>query len=408
MPARLSIIAANAPHYRKGRKLIKTRLLNELMPILCLNRKYLALKLRATGQKVHLPNGTLVIGDPFVNRLSSRGRKKTYLPNRIVPPLSFLWQVARCIGSRHLVAFIRANHDKLFPHPNLAALPTVIRHQLVTISPATVDRLLWPVRQRVALRERYPRTPHTSRLRRLIPVESYHNKPKDQFGYLELDLVFHSGDSTAGEFAHTLTVTEITTGWTELRALRNKAQTWLEKALLDILMVLPFRPTALHSDNGSEFFNNHLARLAQDWKLPFTRSRANQKNDAPYVESKNYSLVRVYSGYRRYDTAEELAVLRELDELVSVKHNYFMPTMKIVDRYRLGPKVIRRCTLATPLSRLLDRPEVAKTMKRQLGKWRAAMDFYDFAKRIEEAETRLDTAYRDKYHPGKSLKEGSR
>ena len=49
------------------------------------------------------------------------------------------------------------------------------------------------------------------------------------FGYVELDLVHHGGESAKGDFAYTLTFTEITTDWTELRALKNRAEVWTHK-----------------------------------------------------------------------------------------------------------------------------------------------------------------------------------
>src|SRR6266545_3878703 len=48
------------------------------------------------------------------------------------------------------------------------------------------------------------------------------------------------------------------TGWTEPRALRNKAQRWVHEAIHEIAEELPFLLLGLDSDNGSEFINVQL------------------------------------------------------------------------------------------------------------------------------------------------------
>ena len=115
----------------------------------------------------------------------------------------------------HLVAFIRANRAFLFKHPQLKTIPACLKHQLRTISHATVDRLLAPTRKRLISYRSGQRNPHAAWLKKAIPVQSYAQKITAAFGYLEIDSVFHAGTTTGGQFAATLDVTEIETGWTE-------------------------------------------------------------------------------------------------------------------------------------------------------------------------------------------------
>ena len=267
MPARKSIIAANAPKYRAGSKKLRSGLLDDLVQLTHLNRKYLGLVLRGTGRKVAAASGEVFVGDPACSLVSRRGRKKRY-DRDILPALLFLWQLSRYVSSTHLVHFIRLNHARLFCHPKLRKLPAEVRAKLCRISPRTVDRLLRPFRSELLARRRYRPNPFASCLKKQIPVEAYHDKPTDQFGYLEVDLVSHGGQSPCGEFAYTLVVTEITTGWTELRVLRNKAHIWVMLAMRSIFRTLPFTPTAIHSDNGGEFINYALAEFADSRKLP--------------------------------------------------------------------------------------------------------------------------------------------
>lgn len=399
MKHKKSTIALNASQYQRGRKKLKSQLIHELAPILNLKPRYLAFLLRNSGRHFVTPSGIHIVGDPTISLVRRRGRKKTY-PAELIPPLALLWKIARCVSSVHLVWFIRHNRTALFAHPKLNPLPPYLQDKLCTLSPATADRLLRPIRRQHRLGERYPPNPFASHIKKTIPVETYHDKPKNQFGYLEADLVACGGTYPSGEFAYVLNTTEITTGWTELRALRNKAQVWTKTALRDIQQTLPFPPTALHSDNGSEFINRYLSEFAHDeLQVRFTRSRPFCKNDSPFVESRNWSLVRRYIGYRRYDSAEELRILDELVRLISIKHDYFMPTMKIKERYWAGRRLIRRYSIDSPLGRILRLPDevMSAERKERLRKVRASIDLLKLLLRIDELERALDQAYQRKY-----------
>jgi len=399
MKGKMSIITKNAPRYRKGRKGIKSQLLDELSHLLNYNRKYLAFILRHAGTKVYTPQGVRIIADPKVSFISQRGRKKVYT-REIIPPLAALWEFAGFISSVHLGAFININHDILFNHPKLKALPLKTKNKLLAISHATIDRLLKPVREKLEIRHRYHPNPHASWLKKSIPVQPYYDKPTNSLGYMELDLVHHCGESTRGEFAYTLTATEIVTGWTELRVIKNKAQVWTTEALRNIHQSVPFAMTALHSDNGSEFINAHIAKFVLELDIPFTRSREYHKNDSPYVESKNWSHVRVYTGYRRYDTDQELEILQPMMRLVSGKHNFFIPTMKVVEKHREGPKVYKRYTIDTPFNRIMNSGYLTEEEQQRLAKIRTTIDYFQLIKSIEDLKKKLDRAYQSKYHQG--------
>ena len=75
---------------------------------------------------------------------------------------------------------------------------------------------------------------------------------------MEIDLVGHEGGDANGEFAWSLTVTDIATGWTEVRSVRNKSAHAVFVALVAVQAALPFPLLGIDSDNGSEFINAHL------------------------------------------------------------------------------------------------------------------------------------------------------
>jgi len=114
-------------------------------------------------------------------------------------------------------------------------------------------------------------------------------------------LIHHCGSDPRGGFCYTLSAVEINAAWTELRVLRNKAQTWTLRALVDIERTVPFRIHNQYVDNGPEY-----------------------------------------------------RILAKLMPLISTKHNYFMPTMKLIKKTRIGGKVHRKYAIDTPMKKLLN------------------------------------------------------
>lgn len=82
-------------------------------------------------------------------------------------------------------------------------------------------------------------------------------------------------------------MTDIATGWTINRSVRNKAQKGVFQALEHIVAVFPFPILGIDSDNGSELINAHLLGWCTEHKITFTRSRPGSKNDGAHVEQKN-------------------------------------------------------------------------------------------------------------------------
>lgn len=165
-------------------------------------------------------------------------------------------------------------------------------------------------------------------------------------GSLEVDLVAHDGGNASGDYCQSLDATDVATGWTEPAALKNKAQVWVFEELKRIRSELPFPLLGLDSDNGAEFINHDLYRYCTTEKITFTRGRARYKNDGCFVEQKNWTVIRQHVGYARYDTEEELDVLRELCSHLRLWVNFFSPIMKLTEKVRDGAKLTRRYDVA--------------------------------------------------------------
>ena len=187
-------------------------------------------------------------------------------------------------------------------------------------------------------------------------------------GFVEIDLVGHEGGNSRGEFCFTLDVTDIATGWTETRSVRNKAQKWVFAAIKDATAAFPFAILGIDSDNGSEFINRELLTWCEQENLTFTRSRSGNKNDGAHVEQKNWHIVRQTVGYHRYDTAAELDLLNRIWALQRLLTNHFGPQQKLLAKVRTGAKISKTYDRpATPFQRVLaDTGTVSRDVKKRL------------------------------------------
>ncbi len=365
-------LRAIALRYQRAPRVQKTRILDEYCATCGYHRKYAIIQLNAFRQR-HRP----------APPRRKPGRPSRYAVPELLQPLQHIWQTAHLPCSKRLKALLplwlpayqRSVHA--LPHEVLAALQT--------ISPATIDRLLRPIRPLYRGVGRTTTKPGRL-LRHQIPIRT-NQWDETVPGFLEADTVAHCGDSTAGEYALTIDATDLATGWTEQRAVWGKGETAVVQQLTDIEAALPFLLRGVDVDNGSEFLNWHLVRHFQERPTPvaFTRARAYQKNDNAHIEQKNWTHVRQWLGYRRFD---DPILVDRLNDLYTTEwrlfHNFFLPSVKLLDKQRLGATIKKvHDAPQTPYQRVLAAPQVpAKTqvrLKTQFGQLdpfqlRAAMD----------------------------------
>lgn len=152
-----------------------------------------------------------------------------------------------------------------------------------------------------------------------------------------------------------------------MQAVKNKAQIWVFEALKDIRERLPFDLLGIDSDNGSEFINNHLVGFCRNEHITFTRSRSSRKNDNCFIEQKNYTVVRRFVGYGRYDTEAAQTLMDELYVHLRLYVNFFQPVMKLIQKTRIGSKVRKKYDKPqTPCQRVLRSLLVPEAKKEKL------------------------------------------
>lgn len=286
-----------------------------------------------------------------VRRRSSRRRRYGV---RFREALTVAWEASGNICSERLQPFLTELVPLLEQHGDLT-VDTETRALLWSASISTVERTLAPIRRTTRTRRMSQTEPGTL-LRKQIPALVGHWKTEDIPGYLEIDLVSHSGEYAAGTFLYTLSTVDLCTGWTERIPILGKGQAGIVQALERIRQQLPFKLLGLHPDTGSEFINHQLFAYCQDKKIVFTRSRPFHKNDNCHVEQKNWTLVRRLIGYDRLDTPGQLAWLDDFyTNLLRPFANCFQPVMKLIDKEAVEQRVRRKYDIpATPMRRLLN------------------------------------------------------
>lgn len=250
------------------------------------------------------------------------------------------------------------------------------------MSPRQMDRCLQPFKKELRKRQDGRTKPGTL-LKHQIPLKT------DRWdvhtpGFTEIDLVAHSGDRADGDFIQSLNLTDIHTTWVETRAVMGKSQHHVQEGLEHLRQQLPFRLCGIDSDNGSEFINHHLRGYCATHDIQFTRGRPYKKDDNAHIEQKNWTHVRKLLGYVRYDSEPALTAINALYDDVRLLQNMFLPSVKLVEKRRVGSRLQRRYDRPrTPLERVEACAEADPAKLRALRHLRARLNPFLLAQRID-------------------------
>jgi hypothetical protein len=268
-------------------------------------------------------------------------------------------------------------------------LTPAIEAQLLRLSARQMDRRLAPYR-RPGRTGRYGGTKPGTLLKHHVPLRT------DRWdvtvpGFTEIDLVAHCGESSDGEFAHSLNLTDIHTTWVETRAVLGRGQHAVQQALEEMRQTLPFALCGIDSDNGSEFINAHLIGYCQRHRIQFTRGRPYKKDDNAHIEQKNWTHVRKLTGYVRYDSPGARDAMNALyRQELRLFQNLFLPSVKLVRKVRVGARIRRVYDRPqTPFERVQACPEADPVKVAQLRALRAQLDPFALAKAIDQQLARL-------------------
>lgn len=354
-----------ARRYRRSDRKHKTAILDEFVKTTGYRRKY-AIHLLANWGK----SKTRIIDGELVNIVVGRPKKRKRVGRviygaEVKVAVKELWEFFDYMCGKRLVVLIRMNIEALVSEPELS-IDKEVKRQLLSISAATIDRILKPEREKIRFKSR-ARTRPGSILKHQIPIRTFYPWDERLPGFFELDTVGHDGGSAAGEYCFTLNATDVYSGWVELRALRNRAHRWVMEQVIDIRSELPFTLKGVDTDNGGEFINKVLLNYCKDHEITFTRGRPYRKNDNCFVEQKNDMAVRRTVGYYRFDTEEEYEALQNVYKHLCPLLNFHYPSVRIIAKKRIGSKVKKIYDdPKTPYMRLLESPSVDAEVKEKL------------------------------------------
>jgi hypothetical protein len=352
----------------------KSHILDEFVRLTGLNRHYAAQKLAFIPGKVS-------------KKFKKRIRRRFYDP-AVVKALEKIWTILDYICGQRLVPILSEIILRLekFSEIEISAL---VKQKLLSISSATVDRLLKPAKR---LRGRKIKSnPGADKyLFDKIPIKTFGEWKNAGLGNFEVDLVAHNGGDVFGGFASTLNATDIVTAWTVSFVVRDKLQYHILKGFFNIRNVLPYTIAGIHSDNGSEFINETILKFCNKFNIAFTRGRPYKKNDNCHIEQKNNSVIRRNVGYLRYSSPEHLRILKELYTYLNVYTNYFQPVMFQISKIRQGAKVFKKYDLAsTPFQRLMKRPEIPDLRKSEMQAYYETLNPAELKRNINRLQNEL-------------------
>ncbi len=313
----------------------------------------------------HRKHATRVLGEEAVSVKATAVRNRLY-DEAVRQALTILWEAADRVCGKRLKALIPMLVDAMERHGHLALDP-LIRAKVLQVSAATIDRVLAPARKHID-GQRKRRKGVGAAIRRSIPVRTFADWRDPPPGFFEIDMVEHCGGvKTDGDFVHTLTLTDIASGWTECVAMRMRNQMLVIEALDKAADDLPFAMLGVDSDNDSAFMNPAVFDYCKGLGLDQTRSRAYKKNDQAWVEQKNGAIVRRLVGYGRLSGDEATKVLAKLYASARLYINFFQPSFKLKSKTREGARVHKSYFApATPCDRLLSHDSVLPTIKEKL------------------------------------------
>jgi len=338
--------------YLRARKKEKGRILNEFVENTGYNRSYARRVIRSAKDK-----------DFRRRRKVTRIRPVKY-DQVFLPHLVDLWKISYFMCGKRLVPILP---EYLFSleRDGERTYPSEIKAKLLSISAATVDRLLKKERKKQTIKGRSLTKPGTL-LKHQIPIRTWSEWDDSRPGYFETDTVAFGGGDPNGHYVWGLDLTDVATGWVLLDAVMGKGQWGIHQAIDEGKDRLVYRMLGLDSDSGAEFINNILWRYCEFHKINFTRTRPGRKNDNCFVEQKNYTTLRAFLGYGRYDTEEHLAVIKELLKLVEIYINFFQSSAKLKDKVRLGAKVVKHHDQATTPYKRLCRSGILSSKQRRV------------------------------------------
>lgn len=280
-----------------------------------------------------------------------RNRHSKY--ERVMPEIRIIWKASNFLCGVRLKAAIPLFLEHMVQSGELNP-DAQTRHLLLSVSDATLDRLLAADRSRLLYHGRCTTRPGSLLLPH-IPVKTFTEWSDAVPGSIAVDWVAFCGGDDSGEYISILSMTDISTAWVVFAPFMGRSERYFTQALQDAFVDLPFPVVALHADNDATFINHHVLRFCKARSISMTRTRPYKPNDNCRVEQKNWDVLRRFLGYARFDTPSHLALLARILPLIALYQNLFQPSARLLSKTRNGSKVHRVfLPPRTPLQQLCE------------------------------------------------------
>lgn len=342
--------------YRAATKPHKSELLNEAEAFTKLNRKTIIKRLGQVKKKD--------------KRRSGRGRPRKF--DELIPHLRLLKNLMGNISEKRIKAAIPIWLPFYREHFNLK-MNGKIEVKLRAVSASTIARLI----KRDLNQRGLSTTKVNKKMKMLIPIKRL-DEEVTKPGTVQADLVAHCGDCVAGKYAHTLTVVDVYSGWTENRAIWTKGASGVVEAVTSMERSFPFALRNFDTDCGTEFLNYTLMKFLEERPSPIKmrRSRPYKKNDQCYVEQKNFTHVRKIFKYHRLEQQELILMMNDIYENYwNPLHNYFIPSFKLESKERINSRIKKIYDKPkTPAQRIIDCKKAKKFVRNEVIAARVLLD----------------------------------
>ncbi len=344
------------PAYLRARvnkdKKEKTKLLDEAVKNTGLDRTYLLEKLKP---KSNLDKSK-----------SERKKRKQKYGNEIKPTLRDCWEIFDKPCGQRLKPILKEELDRLRKDKEIICSDEIAL-KLKEMSTKTIDIKLRSIKETERARRKYHYKVHPL-LYKKVPVKVFGEQDREKAGFTQIDFVEHCGRSASGEYIYSQAFIDIAHGWWEGEPQMGRGQERTLKGIKECRDRSPIPWTEIHPDNDTSFLNWHLFKYIEEEGLNISRSRPYKKNDNCLIEQKNGSHIRKHVGYLRYDTEEELEIIRDLyrNELRLYK-NFFQPQIKLTSKIRIKGKIYRKYdNPKTPYKRIIEDPNISEDIKEEL------------------------------------------
>ena len=242
MATRDELIAVVAQRYARSTRKDRGRILDEFEALTGLHRKH-AMRLLRGGTRGEQSGGRRLYDDA------------------VREALVMLWEASDRVCGKRLRPLIPVLVESMERHGHPKLAPE-LRAGLLAMSAATIDRAPCKVKEQATGGMRR-RSASTVGVRRSVPIRTFDGWDDPAPGFMEADLVAHSGPTAEGSFIQTLTLTDIATGWTECAPLLVREQTVLIAVLSEVRKRMPFALLGFDTDNDSVFMNRPCSPIAK-------------------------------------------------------------------------------------------------------------------------------------------------